>query len=219
MGFDGANPRVRARARSAAGALSPIQTLSAPGQNALFPQVAVADGGDAAFVWQRFDGSSFRAQTRVRSAAGALTATQTLSAAGQNADVPRVGVDADGDAVFAWQRFDGTSTRVQARARSAGGALSPVQTLSAAGQIAVQPQIGVDADGDAVVAWLQDGPTDLIHARQRAADGALFATQILSDTDTNSAFPALGVAADGDVVTAWERSDGANNRIEGASGP
>src|SRR5712691_6980601 len=66
------------------------------------------------------------------SAGAAFTAPQTLS--GLNADSPQVAVDPDGDAVFTWVRFDGTDYRIQARARSAAGTLSPVQTLSAAGQ-------------------------------------------------------------------------------------
>ena len=43
---------------------------------------------------------------------------KTLSAAGQTAFDPQVAVDADGDAVFTWARYDGTESRVQARARS-----------------------------------------------------------------------------------------------------
>jgi hypothetical protein len=79
---------------------------------------------------------------------------QTLSEAGQNAQSARVAVDTDGDAVFTWSRSDGTNFRVQARTRSASGALSrPVQTLSSAGEDAKIPQVAVDATGDAVATW------------------------------------------------------------------
>jgi hypothetical protein len=44
-----------------------------------------------------------------------------LSRAGQSASAPQVALDADGDAVFTWVRFDGTTFRIQARARSATG--------------------------------------------------------------------------------------------------
>ena len=93
-------------------------------------QVAVDADGDAVFTWRRSDGTDYRVQARMRSAAGALSAVQTLSASGQSAVTPQVAIDPDGDAVFTWWRSDGANLRVQARARSAAGALSGVQTLS-----------------------------------------------------------------------------------------
>jgi hypothetical protein len=130
-----------------------VQTLSAPGQNAGGPQVAVDAAGDAVFTWDRSDGTYSRVQARARSAAGVLSPVQTLSAPGQHAGAPQVAVDTDGDAVLTWARSDGTNTRVKARARTAAGILSPVQTLSAPGHNAGLPQVGVDTDGDAVVTW------------------------------------------------------------------
>jgi hypothetical protein len=54
--------RVKARSRSAAGVLSAIQALAQPGQHAYGPHVAVNPGGNAAAVWQRFDGANDRVQ-------------------------------------------------------------------------------------------------------------------------------------------------------------
>ena len=59
---------------------------------------------------------------------------QTLSAAGQDAGEPHVGVDAKGNVFVVWRRSDGANERVQLRGRSASGNLAPIQTLSAAGQ-------------------------------------------------------------------------------------
>jgi hypothetical protein len=178
---DGTNTRIQARARSDAGALSAVQTLSKGGQNAVLPQVAVYDAGDAVFAWRRFDGSNLRIQSRASSAAAALSAVQNLSDPGQDASAPQVAVDADNDAAFAWQRSDGSNVRIQARARSAAGALSPVQNLSDSGRDAVQPQVAVDDAGDAVFAWRRhDGSWWRIQARARSAAAALGAVQNLS---------------------------------------
>ena len=87
-----------------------MQTLSGQGQNASSPQVAVDTDGDAVFTWLRSDGANQRVQARARSAAGVLSAVQTLSGPGQNALGPQVAVDADGDAVFTWRRSDGANT-------------------------------------------------------------------------------------------------------------
>ena len=133
-----------------------MQTLSDPGQNASGPQVAVDNDGDAVFTWERFDGADQRVQAQARSAAGTLSAVQDLSDPGQNAFDPQVAVDADGDAVFTWVRSDGANNLVEARTRSAAGALRPFTTLSDPGQHAEVPQVAVDADGDALVAWERD---------------------------------------------------------------
>jgi microcompartment protein CcmK/EutM len=218
--FDGTNFRVQARARTAAGALSPVQTLSKSGRDASNPQVAVDDTGDAVFTWVRSDGTNDRAQARARSAAGALSAVQDLSKRGQDAVFPQVGVDAGGDAVFTWQGFDGTNTRAQARARSAAGALSAVQNLSNPGQNASSPQIAVDDTGDAVFTWVRsDGTHNLVEARTRSAAGALRPLTLLSDPGQNGFSPQVGVDADGDAAVAWRRFDGANDRIQASAGP
>jgi hypothetical protein len=76
--------RIQTRSRSSAGVLSPIKALTASGRQDAFPQVAVDTNGNAVFVWQRSDGVHMRIQTRVRSSAGTLSATQVLSAPGQD---------------------------------------------------------------------------------------------------------------------------------------
>jgi uncharacterized protein YheU (UPF0270 family) len=221
--------RIQARARSAAGAMNITQTLSNPGQNAFSPQIAIDQDGDAVFTWRRRDGSTDcggsgcnRIQSRARTAADVLSVTQTLSDAGQDARDPQVAVDQTGDAVFAWERLDGTTgcggsacLRIQARARSPAGALSAVQTLSAAGQSASSPEMAVDQDGDAVFGWERpDATTDCggsacgrIQARARSAAGALSATQTLSAAGRDARTPEVAVDQAGDAVFAWERRD------------
>ncbi len=211
--FDGAYNRVQARARSAAGTLSAVQTLSPAGRGAFQAEVAVDGDGDAVFTWTRFDGANYRIQTRARSAGGTLSAVQTLSGAGRNAfgvTGPQVAVDADGDAVFIWERDDGTDNRVQARARSAAGVLSPVQTLSAAGADGTSPQVAVDADGDAIFTWARAIAGGFrIQTRARTGFGALSAVQDLNVTGQYGARPQVAVDADGDAVFTWLRFDSA----------
>jgi hypothetical protein len=163
--------QVQTRARTAAGALSSVQALSARGRQAVFPEVAVDSVGDAVFTWRLPDLTTqcggppcLRIQGRARSATGTLSAVQNLSAPGRDADAPDVGVDSDGDAVFVWQRFDGTNTRVQARSRSTAGTLGAIGTLSAPGH-AFDPRIAVAPNGAASAVWTRDdGSNDRIEA-------------------------------------------------------
>jgi uncharacterized protein YheU (UPF0270 family) len=192
-------------------------TLSAGGQPASFPHVAVDQSGNAVFVWERRDATTdcggsgcFRIQARVRSAAGALSAVQTLSPAGANATSSQVAVDSSGNAVFVWRRTDSTTgcggggcLRIQARARSAAGTLSAVQTLSPARGDAVTPQVAVDSGGNAVFVWHRRLN---IQTRVRAADGTLSPIQALSEPGAGSS-PQVGVDQSGDAVFVWQRTD------------
>jgi hypothetical protein len=214
----GHNYRVQTRARSAAGALSAVQTLSQDGQDAHLPRVAVDATGDAVLTWQRSDGTNQRVQTRARSAAGALSAVQTLStAAGQGGFTlaPEVAVEPDGDAVFVWARHE-TFTRIQGRARTAGGVLGPIQNISGYGVNAGGSSVGMGADGRAVFTWIfANAPNIVAQARERTADGTLLAIQTLSDASTGAGDPELAVGPEGDAVAVWTRA----NRIEAAAGP
>jgi hypothetical protein len=163
--FDGTESRTQARRRSASGTLSSVQDLSAAGQSANSPQVAVDPNGNAVVVWSLFDGTNSRIQARRRSASGTLSSVQTLSAAGQDAVSPQVAVDANGNAVVVWQRYDGTNFRIQARRRAASGNLSSVLTLSEGGQHAQYPQVAVDTKGNASAVWIRaDGLNTLIQS-------------------------------------------------------
>ena len=96
-----------------------------------------------------------RIPSRTLSRAGAVGPLQTISQAGASATNAQVAVDADGDAVFAWEVFTGAIGRVQARFRSKGGVFGPIRTLSTAGQNASDVRIAMNADGDAVITWQQ----------------------------------------------------------------
>jgi hypothetical protein len=217
--------RAQTRTRFASGALSPIQTVSPPGQHSYEPHVGVDQSGNAVFVWRGWDpatcGTCFHILARARSVAGTLSATETLS--GGVATAPQVAVDQSGDAVFAWMGYDGTTDcgafgcyRVQTRFRSAAGTLTSLQNISPAGKKgANSPQLGVDQSGNAVFAWRRpDATTDcsgsgcqLVQTRARAAAGTLSAVQTLSSPGQNAAYPDLAVDQGGDAVFAWRRPD------------
>ena len=151
--WDGANDRIEAVTRSSAGALGAVLTLSAAGQDASNQEVDVEDNGDGVVIWERFDGADFRIQTRTVSAASVLGAVSTISIAGENALHPDIAVDADGDTAMAWKRWLGPDMRAHVKTMSNAGVFSNGITLSAAGETASIPRIGVDQSGNAVVTW------------------------------------------------------------------
>ena len=216
---DGLTWRIQTRARSAAGVLSDIQNLSPATANALNPQVGVDDSGNAVFVWHQVSGEDSLIKIRARSAAGVLGATQTLSAPREDAFGPQIGVDADGDAVVTWYRSDGTNQRVQSRGRSASGALGVIQTLSAAGEDVIHPQIAVAPAGHAIITWSRsDGANLRVQSRHRYPSGFLDPVRTLSAAGENAINPRVAVDDDGEPVFTWARSDGTHARAQGSRG-
>jgi hypothetical protein len=157
--------RVRARARSAAGALGAVRTLSGPTFNTADNRIGIDAAGNATASWTSSDGSHLRLQARSLSAGGALGPVRDISPSGIDVvnTMTGLGVDATGHAVFVWIRNDhGSVNVVQARELAADGTMFAVQTVSDSvdGETAVLPQLAVGADGHAVVGWLQQTAVD-----------------------------------------------------------
>ena len=152
---DGASNRAEAAFRPAGGAFGAPATLSAAGQDAFEPQVAVGAGGDAVAVWYRFDGTILRIQAAHRPAGGSFGAPQTISGSGGEAFGPQVAMSSSGEAIVVWTRLDGTSYRVEAAIRppGAGSSFGTVQSLSSSGKDAFEQQVDAGPDGSAVAVW------------------------------------------------------------------
>src|SRR5947209_7559000 len=90
-------------AAAATPAWLPPESLSAPGQDAASPHVAVDSRGDTAALWTRSNGTHVIVQASVRLAeAGAWGPAQDLSPSGRDASSPEVAIDAAGDAFAVW---------------------------------------------------------------------------------------------------------------------
>jgi len=153
---DGANSIVQARRISATGTVpgAPFD-LSAAGQSAAQPRIAVDQAGMATAVWERFDGTGFAVQARRIDPTGAPAGTAlSLSASGRDAVEPQLAIRPGGASTVAWSRFDGSDFIVQKRAIAADGALGGgVEGLSAPGHSASHPQLGSGPDGAVTVTW------------------------------------------------------------------
>jgi hypothetical protein len=152
-GSDGVQKlRVESASRVGTGSFGSVQTLSDTAQDAFDPQVDQDPSGNAFAVWSRTDGTNDRTQAAIKPTAGTFGAAQTLSDPGQNADGPQIDVDPNGNALAAWYRSDGTTTRIQAVARPAGGSFGVPETLSDVGRFAFNAKID-QSSSNAVAAW------------------------------------------------------------------
>jgi hypothetical protein len=112
-------------------------------------ELATDAGGKAIAVWVSYG----VVQAAVRPAGGGWQTSQNLSLVG--AELPRVTIGGQGDAVVVWGRaIDANSVIVEATLRPTGGYWTlPPAVLSDSAHWATQPDVTLDADGNALVAW------------------------------------------------------------------
>ncbi|MFN8109212.1 MAG: choice-of-anchor C family protein [Thermoleophilia bacterium] len=201
---DGTNMRIEGATRSGAGAWSAVSVLSAAGQDASMPDVAVAPSGDMTAAWSRSDGANTIVQTTERPSGGAWGAGTSRSASGQDAAGVRLAAHADGALVATWSRYDGTAYRVQVLERASGGAWGAVTTLSDPGQNAFAPVVATSANGDAIVTWYRwDGSRYRVQSTVETQGGSWDAITTMSDTGATAYQSQVAMAPDGTAVAVW----------------
>ncbi|MFM9078047.1 MAG: InlB B-repeat-containing protein, partial [Solirubrobacterales bacterium] len=202
----------------------PATDLSATGQNAYDPQVAIAPDGAITVVWRRFNGTNSIIQAATRPAgSGTFGAPENLSVADHataDAFVPQVAIAPDGATTVVWYRDNGTHFIIQAATRPAGsGTFGAPQDLSETLQNAVNPQVAIAPDGATTVVWARaTDPKPIIQAATRPAGSGTFgAPQNLSVAGQNALNPQVAIAPDGATTVVWSRTNGTHNIIQAAS--
>lgn len=173
---------VQVRRRSAGGTLGSTRDVSPAGATATAPDLSVAPGGGASVTWHRSTGAEVTFETRRRSSGGTFGPVETVSVLATTTTGGRVGLDADGDAVFAWRVVLGAMSAIASRRRTAAGTWSPTQETSLSGGTVGNPELGVEPGGGATIAWLRTGiASSTVEARRRSADGQLSSIDRVSD--------------------------------------
>jgi hypothetical protein len=210
--WNGATHVIEASRRPAGGAWSAPQVLSAVGQDAELPQVALDASGGAVAAWVRHTGSSDVVQAASQPAGGTWRAAQDLSA--EDAHPPQLAVDQAGDAVVVWARTAGI---VRAAERPAGGAWGAPRDLSLASQDASDPDVAMGPSGSAVAVWERfDGSNYIVQARRQRVFGGGWGTRfdLSAPGRTEGAFPVqVALGESGDALAAWVRFDATGRQI------
>jgi len=215
--FYGSNLIIQTATRPPGGSFGAAVNLSATGQNADQPQIAIAPDGTATAVWTRFDGANYVVQAVTRPPGGTFGATVDLSAAGENASRPRIAIAPDGATTVVWIRYNGVNYVVQAATRPPGGSFGAVVELSAAGAV---PQVAIAPDGATTVVWIRyNGVNNVVQAVTRPPGGTFGAAVDLSAAGGSADQPQIAIAPDGTATAVWYRSDGSNNIIQAATRP
>lgn len=158
-----------------------VPSGNAPITTSVLMDIRVAVGGTGVFTYV-CDPSLGASDSNVWAGAykpsGGMGTPVRLNASGTYAWQPRVAAGASGNACAAWTEAGATYDLVKAAYFAAGASAwtSPVQ-VSAGTANALNPRVGVDSQGDVVVAWVQaadpaNGPFTLWVSRYSAAAGA-----------------------------------------------
>jgi hypothetical protein len=214
---------VESSARTLGGSWQKPETLSETPEDQHPAEVGIDAAGNATAVWEDKRTGEVLTTGATRPAGGKWQAPVSISKPGGNANEPRVAVDASGDAVAVWERFEGEEL-IEASAKPAGAGWGESVALSkpesGKGEPAGQ-QVAIDDHGDAVAVWSRtNGGHDFIEASVGRAPSSTWQPPVaISGPGGNvEEGPAIGVDGNGNAVATWERLSGGNEVIEAASG-
>jgi hypothetical protein len=185
--------------------------------SAIQPHVAVDPQGNALAVWAQFDGALGNNvwANRYTAGVGWGTAVQIETSGIDNSEGARVVMDAAGNGLAVWRKREVTID-VWANRYTAGvgwGTAGRIETDDAGN--ANNPQLAIDASGNALAVWSQDDGlhTNIVANRYTAGVGWGTATLIESDSAGDASIPQIACAANGDAVAVWVQSDGTRGNV------
>lgn len=133
------------------GTWSPPINIPASTDGSSTPQIGMDSHGNCIAVWQQLIGGLTLIQSSTLPFNGVWTNPVTLSALDQNAETPKIAVNAFGNAVAVWSQTDGD---VYATTFVNGSWTPPVVLSTEPNFTATEPKVAIDAAGNTVVAWV-----------------------------------------------------------------
>jgi hypothetical protein len=172
---------------------------------ALNPQVAFDPSGVGVAVWLQSDGTASQIRSS-RFTAGAWGTVALLEAVtpGASRD-PQIAIDASGNALVVWSRYDGTANLAMANRYTVGTGWGTAEIIgSDTAFVSIgQSQIACDGTGNAVAVWIQGGKVEANHY----APGSGWGTAALI-AGGNANAPQVAFDATGNAMAVWQQNSG-----------
>ncbi len=164
------------------------------------PRVGVDANGEATAVWKH----SGVLQSADRPAGDSWQTPVDISEAGHEALTPQAAVDAAGDATAVWMIQEGGSLVARTAYKPAGGSWQAPEALTAKGEEGGDPQIALDAHGDALAVWTKAvGYDNVVRGAYRPAGGSWQAPADISAESEDAQYPQVALDGSGDALVAW----------------
>jgi hypothetical protein len=181
-----------------------------PVRPGLFPDVAIDGQGHALAVWVQGTTSGAYRPFASRSSphAGWDSAHELDTVHPGDVARPAVAVNEAGFGVAVWELRDGARVDLYAAEYTPGTGWSEARLLETRDEPVSTPRVGVDAEGNALVVWMQsDGTAESVWAVRRVK-GAGWGSPLLLETDAGATrVPALALEGSGRAVAAWLQPD------------
>ncbi len=191
-----------------------IETNNAGAQD---PQIAIDANGNAIAVWEQSDGtrdSIWANRYTAGSGWGSAQLIETDNAG--NAESPQIAFDANGNAIAVWSQSDGTRLNIWANRYTAStDSWGTAELVENDDNGAVNPQIAIDANGNAIVVWLQsNGTAGSIWANRYIPNFGWGSAQLIETDDTGDArAPQIAIDANGNAIAVWSQEEGFRDNI------
>ncbi|PKN51686.1 MAG: hypothetical protein CVU55_10625 [Deltaproteobacteria bacterium HGW-Deltaproteobacteria-13] len=214
--------------------------ISPNGQNAILPTIAIDGGGNpftvenkrnvamdnqgnAIIVWTQSDGATsqiFKSEFRGGVWHHPSGLGDHISISGQNAGLPKVAMDDNGNAIIVWEQSNGANSQIFKSEYRNGTWTNPLSlddNISPDGQEAYFPQVAMDNNGNALIVWAQSNGANSQIFKSEYRSGTwtnpLSLDDNISPDGQNAAFPQVAMDDNGNAIIVWYQSDGANSRI------
>ncbi len=184
------------------------------------PQIVADHSGNALAVWNLYSGGIGSVwANRYTAGTGWGTAARIESGATNSAGPPQIAIDAGGNAIAVWNRFDGGSrNNVWANrytvATDTWGTAALIESGDAG--TAESPQIAVDASGNGVAVWSYfDGARFNIMATHYNAGTNTWGPAAVSLTASPGSANGAQIAFDaaGNAIAVWSQEDGTRSSL------
>ena len=180
---------------------------------AVSPQIAIDAKGNATAVWVQSNGTSSQIRSNRYSAVSGtwgagITIIEGVSL-GASA-LPQIAIDANGNAIAVWSRYDGTNTVLTNR-YTAGIGWGTAQVIGGAG---AGPQIAIDGNGNALATWSQsDGSSVKIWANRYTAGTGWGTAALIEWGGSNAGSQQVAFDSTGNAIAVWQQFDGTHYHI------
>jgi hypothetical protein len=183
---------------------------------AIEPQISMDAAGNAVAVWQQFDGTRYSIWARRYDASAGWGVPQAIETNDDgDATAPQVAVDATGNAVAVWRQLVGTHAGIWASRTNAGAWGKPELIETDNLGFAFEPQVAVDAKGNAMVVWQQFDSVRYHIKSNRFVVGSGWGTTtpVESNTTASAADPQVATDANGNAVAVWLQANDAIPKV------
>ena len=184
------------------------------------PDLVVDSAGNATAIWQSYDGCHTIIQSATLPFQGNWSLSDTISSKEIDAQSPQIAADSFGNAVAAWNIFDGNNSIIQVASRAPLLGWSEAQNISGAGNNASSVQIAMNDSGltsSAVAVWSRfNGNNFIIQSATYPWNGGWSTVENISTSGQDALIPNVSIDPSGNVVAIWSGFDGANFLVDSA---